>query len=225
MKVYRLFFLICSCYYSFGMDSDTLDETKRKKAIVECANFHLESCEFLLNSGIPSVQQCNVRTECEFSGWLYAQVQNYTQSLPYLQKACNNNHIEGCNKLGFSYQRLNNYKKAKKYYKLACERNNMGGCFNLAMLYYDGLGVRHSYEMANILYKKVCEKHEGIGCLHLGLAYYNGNGVFKNRETATRYLQKACELGNNQACNLHDEYTYEKDVSQDEELHKEQATE
>lgn len=185
-----------------------LDDATKKQLIVECANYRLKSCDELINDNMPSVKQCDVRTECEFSGWLYAQVQDYTHSLPYLQKACDNNHIEGCNKLGFSYQRLNNYKKAKKYYKIACEKNNMNACFNLGMLYFDGLGVRHSYENANNLYEKVCNT-EGIGCLHLGLSYINGYGVFKNMQQAIDYFKKGCTLGNNKACEMYDEYNKE----------------
>lgn len=182
-----------------------LQNEEKKKLIVECANFRLESCDKLLNDNAVSVKKCDVRTECEFIGWLYAQVQNYTASLPYLQKACDSNHIEGCNKLGFSYQRLNNYKKAKKYYKMSCDGHNMGACFNLGMLYFDGLGVRHSYENANILYEKVCDSGEGIGCLHLGISHLKGYGVFKNKEKSLEYFKKGCALGNNKSCEMQDE--------------------
>ena len=205
-SVYILLHILLMLPLCAEFEERVITDKEKKKAIVECANSHLESCEALLNSGVPELSFCNVRTECEFVGWLYAQVQNYTQSLPYLQKACNNNHKEGCDKLGFSYQRLNDYKKAKKYYKIACDKNSMSGCYNLAMLYYDGLGVRHSYEMANYLYKKICDNREGIGCLHLGLAYVDGNGVLKNIAMAVEYFKKGCELGNNQSCNLLDAY-------------------
>lgn len=204
MNFFIVFFSIFVCFIESCLADSMLEDSKKKQLIVECANYRLESCEVLLDSNLPSVKACDVRTECEFSGWLLSQVQNYTQSLPYLQKACEGNHIEACNKLGFSYQRLNNYKKAQKYYKIACEKNNMGACFNLGMLYFDGLGVRHSYENANILYEKVCLKGEGIGCLHLGLSYLNAQGVFKNITKSLELFKKGCELGNNKSCEMYD---------------------
>ncbi len=207
----RYFFIILSlCVFIFANTSNTktkLNDEETKKAIVSCANYHLEFCEKLIANGLPSLRTCNVRTECEFAGWLYAQVQSYTQSLPYLKKACDNRHMEGCNKLGFSYQRLNDYKRAKKYYKIACNNDNMGGCYNLAMLYYDGIGVRHSYEVANTLFQKICDNKEGLGCLQLAISYANGYGVFQNIDTALQYFKTACSLGNNESCSLYDEYS------------------
>lgn len=205
MRLYILFFMLF--YLCYAKDSkNKLSESERKNAIVACANSHLESCEKLLNDNVPDIRTCNVRTECEFSGWLYIQVQEYTQSLPYLKKACDNNHREGCDKLGFSYQRLNNYRKAKKYYKIACNKGSMSGCYNLAMLYYDGLGVRHSYEMANTLFAKICDNREGLGCLQLGIAYKEGLGVIQNQDKAKMYFEKGCSLSNNESCNFLDDY-------------------
>ena len=203
------FIAICFLYILHAKEveeQNKLLESEYKSAIVACANTHLESCELLLKNGVPDIKTCNVRTECEFVGWLYIQVQNYTKSLPYLKKACDNNHKEGCDKLGFSYQRLNSYKKAKKYYKIACEKGSMSGCYNLAMLYYDGLGVRHSYEMANMLFKKICDRGEGIGCLQLGVSYIKGYGMIQNYESGRIYFEKGCALGNNESCNFLDSY-------------------
>lgn len=198
-------FVICLFHNIYAVQKDAL-QTERKNEIVACANTHLESCEMLLKQGVPEVKTCDVRTECEFVGWLYIQVQNYTQSLPYLKKACDNNNRDGCDNLGFSYQRLNNYKKAKQYYKIACDKGSMSGCYNLAMLYYDGLGVRHSYEMANTLFKRICDMGEGLACLQLGVSYVKGYGVIQNYESGITYFQKGCDLGNNEACNFLDRY-------------------
>ncbi|TLD83024.1 tetratricopeptide repeat protein [Helicobacter trogontum] len=206
MRLYIIIFFILF-YTCYAKDSkDKLTETERKNAIVACANSHLESCEKLLNDNVPNIQTCNVRTECEFVGWLYIQVQDYTQSLPYLKKACDSNHKESCDKLGFSYQRLNNYKKAKKYYKIACNKGSMSGCYNLSLLYHDGLGVRHSYEMANMLFEKICDNNEGLGCLQLGIAYKEGYGVIQNQDKAKTYFEKGCTLGNNESCDFLDAY-------------------
>ncbi len=204
--VYIILFLSITMFIYCKDIALKLSTDEKKSAIVSCANYHLESCEKLIQNGLPKLKNCNVRTECEFTGWLYSQVQNYTKSLPYLKKACDNNHKEGCDKLGFSYQRLNDYKKAKKYYKMACDKGSMSGCYNLAMLYYDGLGVRHSYEMANILFKKVCENNEGIGCLELAMLYINGYGVSRDINIAQQYFEKGCILGNNESCELYDQY-------------------
>lgn len=211
----QIFFIIISLLYIIYAKEtkEKLTESEYKSAVVECANTHLEYCEKLLKQGVPDIKTCNVRTECEFVGWLYSQVQNYTRSLPYLKKACDNNHKDGCDKLGFSYQRLNNYKKAKKYYKVACEKGSMSGCYNFAMLYYDGLGVRHSYEKANLLFEKICDNGEGIGCLQIGVSYLKGYGVIQNYEKSNSFFKRGCELGNNEACDFFDSYknSYEND--------------
>ncbi|RDU71281.1 sel1 repeat family protein [Helicobacter aurati] len=199
-----LFYMIVCC----AQIPKFLQHTERE-LVVKCANYHLHSCERLLSQGVPNLASCDVRTECEFVGWLYAQVQEYELSLPYLYKACRANHLEACDKLGISYQRLNNYKKAKKFYKLGCDKNYVSACYNLATLYYEGLGVRHNYEYANILYKQVCDSNEGIGCLHLAISYAKGHGVIKNIEKARVFFEKACTLGNNEGCNFYDAYQEE----------------
>ncbi|MWV61106.1 sel1 repeat family protein [Helicobacter saguini] len=191
------------CFVLWLFVLNAKEDSVKNRLVVECANSHLESCETLLEN-IPSIESCDATNECEFSGWVYAQVQDYNRSIIYLQKACDSNYFEACNKLGFSFQRLNNYKKAKKYYKIACDRDNMNACFNLASLYIDGLGVGKSYEKANKLYEKICNNSEGIGCLHLALAYINGDGVKKNISKALRYFKQGCDLGNNKSCELYD---------------------
>ena len=81
------------------------------------------------------------------------------------------------------------------------------------MLYYDGLGVRHSYEKANLLFEKICDNGEGIGCLQIGVSYLKGYGVIQNYEKSNSFFKRGCELGNNEACDFFDSYknSYEND--------------
>lgn len=53
---------------------------------------------------------------------------------------------------------------ASKDWKKACDRGNMVGCSNLALMYYNGDGVRQDKRKAKELYGKACDGGVMGGC-------------------------------------------------------------
>ena len=68
--------------------------------------------------------------------------QQYSEALPFCEKACNQNSGDGCFFLGFLYYIDQGYQQAKTYFEKACNLNVADGCLNIGNYYYNGYGVR-----------------------------------------------------------------------------------
>lgn len=51
-----------------------------------CSNNDKSACQALIDSGLPSVKQCN-KDDCSFVGIVYYQMEYYREVIPYFEKA------------------------------------------------------------------------------------------------------------------------------------------
>ncbi|MEJ5167869.1 MAG: tetratricopeptide repeat protein [Arcobacteraceae bacterium] len=93
---------------------------------------------------------------------------NYTQALPFLQKACDGGKAEGCNNLGAMYANgqgvRQDHFKAVELYAKACNYGNPIGCNNLGVSYAKGQGVKQDYRKAKEFFGKACDGRNADGC-------------------------------------------------------------
>ncbi len=83
-----------------------------------------------------------------------------------------------------------------------CESNEAKACYTLAMLYYEGKGIKQDYEKAKLYWQKACSLNNALSCTMLGISYDRGEGVVRDYKRAEEYYKKACSLGNAEGCKL-----------------------
>lgn len=161
-----------------------------------CSNNDKSACQALIDSGLPSVKQCN-KDDCSFVGVVYYQMERYTEAILYFEKAIALGDSRGYFLLGLVYYDLQDY--AKKYYKIGCGKINnfqSASCVGLATVYQK----EKVYRKAKKLYKKSCDMKNGVAFANLAFYYKDGVGVKQNQSIAKQYYGKACDLGEQLAC-------------------------
>lgn len=100
------------------------------------------------------------------------------------------------NNLGFCYE--NGFGVAKpdlneaiKWYKKAAENDNMHAKHNLAVLYFEGKGVKKNTKKAFELCLDAAEAGHLGAQTHLGICYQQGIGVKKDEKKAFEWIRKA----------------------------------
>ncbi len=97
------------------------------------------------------------------------------------------------------------YAKAVKFYK---ESNIIEAKTNLAMLYFEGLGVRQNTETAiEILLIYADQKYNNaIAQYNLGVIYYEARpDLYGNVKKAKEWFGKSCDNGMTKACKAYNE--------------------
>lgn len=71
-------------------------------------------------------------TACYYVGEAYTNLNQLSEALPYLEKACQGDEAAGCERIGHFYLGENKREGAIKYFRKACDLEEAFGCYNLA---------------------------------------------------------------------------------------------
>ncbi len=156
-------------------------------------------------------QACNL--EHAESCYMSAIFTGYTNpENPYLQKACELNHVDSCAQIGFSYfaGKKGSTQKAIPYFKMACDGGDSDSCSLLSRIYKDGFHVEKSKNqskyygtIAEETMLSQCNKGNGEECKNLG-DIYNPDSVLTHHKSdpayAIKLYQTGCELGDKGSC-------------------------
>ncbi len=199
-----LFMIFCSTLLLKINAEDFMDNNLNlKELFYSCLEEDKESCQALIENGLPSVDECSEKSSCIVIAHIYNIVNQYNKAVLYLQKSCNNNIIQACFELAYNYEMLKQYGKAKNIYEDSCNRGFMSSCYNLAMLYVNGYGVKIDNKKANRIFFEACSNYESQSCYNLAVSYKNGYGVKADRLQAKKFFKKACDLGMKDGCVEH----------------------
>ena len=198
-----MFLFICHTILAFtdeyNMQSQ-YTESQRKEFFYSCSENNKDSCNLLIEDGVPSAGECSAKTTCMILARIYEIADKINESLPYYAKSCNAQILEACFNLALAYESLQQYADSKKEYEQSCHYGFMASCYNLAMLYVNGLGVPKDMKKANRFFMEACSNDDGWSCYSLATSYRNGEGFKPNRLKAQELFEKACKLGIQDGC-------------------------
>jgi hypothetical protein len=128
--------------------------------------------------------------------------QQYSQALPYFERAAAAGNGEAMTNLGFMNQKGEGGLppddiKAASWYRKAADAGFSQGMVNLAAFYLQGRGgLPKDYARAVDLCRKASEADNPSGMLLLATMYENGVGLPKDLAAARELYQKSADLGN-----------------------------
>lgn len=124
--------------------------------------------------------------------------EKYSQALPYLEKAAEQNDPIGNYYLGIMYYDgvgvTQDFIKALKYFEKAAEYTDYAYLW-IGRFYYGGKGVTQNYTKAFEYYKKAADVGIKESQHQIGEMYYNGKGVAQDYTKAFEYFKKAADKG------------------------------
>lgn len=185
---------------SVGFSAMSYDEFD--KIYKGCMGGSKAECQALIYNGLPSAEQCD-KDICGIIGSIYSLVGHHKEAIPYFEKAIALGNSRVYILLGNAYYETQDFFNAKKYFEIGCNNSvdaKLGFCYNLAVMYYEGKGVRQDYHKAKELYDKSCKLKHARACFNLGVLHNNGQGVKQNLSTAKQYFGKACDFGEQIGC-------------------------
>ena len=94
--------------------------------------------------------------------------ENYTESFPSGEKACNLNNSDGCYHFGGLYHECKgvsqNLKQAKNYYEKPFNLDNNFGCYSLGLLYQYSQCIKDDFTITKHHYGKAFNLDYQYGC-------------------------------------------------------------
>lgn len=91
------------------------------------------------------------------------------------------------------------YEKAAMWYARAAELGKRDAMYSLALLYYNGKGVKQDLSMALSLFEQSGELGFGMAMSNAAFMYHNGQGTEKNMEKAVYWYEQAVQAGRPEA--------------------------
>lgn len=181
-----------------GMSVGLLSEAGFDELYDDCYSFKRDSCQRLIDRGLPSVEECDEDT-CLKIAMIYHRLEDYHQDFKYSRKVCYEfNNGEGCASLAHLYDHGRGVEqdkaKAAEYGDKACMLNDAHSCFVLGADYKS----KEDFAKAKYYWEKGCDElNNADSCSALGLLYEEGLGVKQDIKKTMIYYSKACELTNN----------------------------
>lgn len=90
------------------------------------------------------------------------------------------------NNVGDCYEKLNNYREAIRWYTAGAKVDSLFAPYSLALLYYEGKGVKKNYGDA---FDWFTQSKYGNAELGTAMMYYKGKGVRRNKDKAIAICQ------------------------------------
>ncbi|WP_285758965.1 tetratricopeptide repeat protein [Helicobacter heilmannii] len=94
-----------------------------------------------------------------------------------------------------AYFKKKDYPTAKKYFERASQMGSAPACANLALMYFQGDGVKKDPFQGKLYAKKAIGLGDPKALWMLGTMYLNGNGVKQDLKSAQNYFEKAGAKG------------------------------
>ena len=121
--------------------------------------------------------------------WLHPK--NRDKAIYWYESAAKENDPRAQFNLGLLMEKEKKYIDAASWYLRSALQDNDAAQNNLAILYYDGRGVKKNFEKSNLWFEKSASKGNANAQYSLGLAYAKGKGVKKNLSTAFHWIEIA----------------------------------
>ena len=181
MKYLLIILAILACVQ---LSAEQLDSTQKYIMTENCRNHRdKDSCQKLIDNGLPSVAECGKDESCSFMA------------------ECSKSKNESCSWIGIIYHRAGHSDKAAQYWAKSCDSQSLGvreianGCYNLGAFY----AQNKQFDKSFTLHQKVCDNFEEAeisisACNSVASFYKRGDGTKQDFALAVKYYQKAVEL-------------------------------
>ena len=162
-----MFLFICHTILAFTDEYNVQSqytESQRKEFFYSCLENNKDSCNLLIEDGVPSAGECSAKTTCMILARIYEIADKINESLPYYAKSCNAQILEACFNLALAYESLQQYADSRKEYEQSCHYGFMASCYSLATSYRNGEGFKPNRLKAQELFEKACKLGIQDGC-------------------------------------------------------------
>ncbi len=116
---------------------------------------------------------------------IYTRMGRYRDAITWFSTAAATDKIM-LNNVGDCYEKLNNYREAIRWYTAGAKVDSMFAPYSLALLYYEGKGVKKNYGDA---FDWFTQSKYGFADFGAAMMYYKGKGVRRNKDKAITICQ------------------------------------
>lgn len=103
--------------------------------------------------------------------------QNYNEALKWYKKAADQGNIDAQYYIGMMSERMQNYSDAVIWYRKAAEQGHTFAQSNLAVLYFNGQGVKQDFSEAEKLWRMAAAKGDKDALHNLNVLITKRGGV------------------------------------------------
>ncbi|MGX3045303.1 tetratricopeptide repeat protein [Helicobacter sp. T3_23-1056] len=206
----KFLLIILATLACVSLSAEQLDSMQEYIMTKNCRNHDKDSCQKLIDNGLPSVAECGKDESCSWIGAIYHLAGHSDKAAQYWAKSCDSQSpnikevARGCYNLGAYYAQNKQFDKSFALHQKVCDNfedspSSISACNSVASFYKRGDGTKQDFALAVKYYQKAIDLSEDFE-LDDPRPFYNlaelqesGKGTPKNLTQAKENYKRVCK--------------------------------